>query len=387
VASPQTARRKRKTPLTLEDGVHAALIGAAILFAVSLIAFAVFVVAPSLSSAGFAPLPVTEPDRAAPPVAAPRQGLREAAPPPGTENGGMVTIAPPTVARPPVAAPHEGPQSDAAPSEGTENRSVVTGTPPSPLLAAPLPATPTVEMPAMATPPRDREQPVPGGRKTLAIVIDDAGNNLAELEPFLQFPGPLTIAVLPGLRWSVEAARRIRAAGKEVILHQPMEALGGEEPGPGAIFAHMESAEIRRIINKNLDEIGPAAGLNNHQGSRVTEDAAAMETVLAVCRERGIYFLDSRTTAGTAAPAAARRLAMEIGERDIFLDNVQDRAVMADFLREGALRAERRGSAVMIGHTWSPALAGLLAESYAELRKQGYVFATVSALLAEKGAR
>jgi polysaccharide deacetylase 2 family uncharacterized protein YibQ len=212
-------------------------------------------------------------------------------------------------------------------------------------------------------------------------VIDDAGNNLRELEPFLGVPGPLTIAVLPGLPHSVEAAQRIRAAGKEVFLHQPMEALGGQNPGPGAIYAGMSQEEIRRIIEGNLDEIGPVTGLNNHQGSRITEDAEIMAIVLAICRERGIVFLDSRTTADTAAPQAARRMGMAIGERDVFLDNVQEREAMVQSLNQGLERALARGAAVMIGHTWSPELAPLLTERYPELIRRGYSISTMSQMM------
>jgi polysaccharide deacetylase 2 family uncharacterized protein YibQ len=212
-------------------------------------------------------------------------------------------------------------------------------------------------------------------------MIDDAGNNLRELEPFLKFPGPLTIAVLPGLPHSAEAARRIRAAGKEVFLHQPMEALGGQEPGPGAIYATMSADEIRAALRRNVAELGPIAGMNNHQGSKITSNFAAMETVLAFCRDQGLYFLDSRTTAETAAPAAAQRLGMKIGERNIFIDNEQDRASMLRYIGDGVKRAEQNGSAVMIGHAWSPQLAALLAELYPGLERQGYSFTTASALI------
>jgi polysaccharide deacetylase 2 family uncharacterized protein YibQ len=219
---------------------------------------------------------------------------------------------------------------------------------------------------------------------TAAFVIDDAGNNLRELEPFLHFPGPLTIAVLPGLPHSAEAARRIRAAGKELFLHQPMEALGGQDPGPGALYAGMDAGEIRRVIERNLAEIGPVAGMNNHQGSKVTMDRDAMETILALCRERGIYFLDSRTTAETAAPEAARRLGMKIGERDVFIDNVQDRASFRKYIEDGLLRAGRKGTAVMIGHTWSGELAATMTELYDEIIGRGYVLTTASRLAAEE---
>jgi polysaccharide deacetylase 2 family uncharacterized protein YibQ len=216
------------------------------------------------------------------------------------------------------------------------------------------------------------------------FVIDDAGNNLRELEPFLRLPGPLTIAVLPGLPYSAEAARRIRAAGKEVFLHQPMEAIGGQNPGPGAVYSGMTGAEIRAVLARNVAEIGPVAGMNNHQGSKITMDETAMEAVLAFCREHGIYFLDSRTTAETAAPAAARRLGIKIGERDVFIDNVQEKASMIRYIEDGLRKADQKGAAVMIGHTWSSELAATLEEFYPDLVEQGYSLSTISRFMTEK---
>jgi len=244
--------------------------------------------------------------------------------------------------------------------------------------------TPVVKTPVVSTakPAAIPEPPPkPKYQGTLVFIIDDAGNNLQELEPFLRFPGPLTIAVLPGLPHSAEAARRIRAAGKEVFLHQPMEAIGGQAPGPGAIYTGMTDAEIVALLRQNVAEIGPIAGMNNHQGSKITTDQQAMETVLAFCRDQGIYFLDSRTTAETAVPAAARNLGVKIGERNIFIDNEQNRASMNRYIESGLTLATQKGSAVMIGHTWSPELAPLLAELYQTLTAQGYTFATASSLI------
>jgi len=232
---------------------------------------------------------------------------------------------------------------------------------------------------AAAAPPE--LPPKPARQGTLVFMIDDAGNNLKELEPFLRFPGPLTIAVLPGLPHSAEAARRIRAAGKEVFLHQPMEAIGGQDPGPGAIYTGMNAAEITAILKQNIAEVGPVAGMNNHQGSQVTMDQQAMETVLAFCREQGICFLDSRTTAQTAVPAAARNMGIKIGERNIFIDNEQNRPSMNHYIESGLAVASQKGSAVMIGHTWSPELAPLLAELYQNIIAHGYVLTTASALI------
>jgi len=235
---------------------------------------------------------------------------------------------------------------------------------------------------AASSPQRPPERPVEK-LGTLVFVIDDAGNNLRELEPFLRIPGPLTIAVLPGLPNSAEAARRIRAAGKEVFLHQPMEAIGAQDPGPGAIYSGMNAAEIKTILARNTAEIGPIAGINNHQGSKITMDTEAMRTILAFCAENGIHFLDSRTTADTVAPIVAKQIGMKIGERNVFLDNEQSRESMQSCISNGLERSQKTGSAVMIGHTWSPELAPLLAEQFPLLTKQGYTIKTASDIISK----
>ncbi|MDR0402857.1 MAG: divergent polysaccharide deacetylase family protein [Treponema sp.] len=221
----------------------------------------------------------------------------------------------------------------------------------------------------------------PERRGILVFVIDDAGNNLKELDPFLAFPGPLTIAVLPGLPYSAEAARRIRNAEKEVFLHQPMEPLGGQNPGPGAIMAGMDDEQVRRILGKNFDELRPVAGINNHEGSRVTMDPDIMRTVLEFCWENRVHFLDSRTTADTAAPGVASDMGFAIARRDVFLDNEQDRDSIIAAIEQGCGKAERDGLAVMIGHTWSPRLAPILTEMYPGLVKKGFFLTTVSGIL------
>jgi len=237
-------------------------------------------------------------------------------------------------------------------------------------------AQPTRNVPSSAPPERNVKS-----LGNLVFFIDDAGNNLRELEPFLSLPGPLTIAVLPGLPHSAEAARRIRASGKEVFLHQPMEAIGAQNPGPGAIYSGMSAEEIRSILRRNIAEVGPVVGINNHQGSRITMDRDAMETILSFCAENNLLFLDSRTTADTVAPFIASRLGIKIGERDVFIDNEQDRESMLSYITGGLSRAQRNGKAVMIGHTWSPALAPLLNEQFVLLTRQGYTLKTASDII------
>ena len=222
-------------------------------------------------------------------------------------------------------------------------------------------------------------------RGTIIFVFDDAGHNIKQLEPFLKLPFPCTIAVLPGLQYSGEAARRARAAGKEVLLHQPMQAINlSMDPGPGAIRKGMTPEQIKALVRKNLAEVGPVVGLNNHEGSLMTADRAAMGAVLAVVREKGIYFLDSRTNATTVAPTIARETNMTIWERAVFLDNSQDRSSIIEAVNSGMKIAERKGAAIMIGHIWSNDLAEILTGMYPELVSQGFSLSTIAQIATDK---
>jgi polysaccharide deacetylase 2 family uncharacterized protein YibQ len=143
----------------------------------------------------------------------------------------------------------------------------------------------------------------------------------------------------------------------------------------------MTPAQIRAIVEKNLAEVGPVAGMNNHEGSRVTMDTPIMENVLELCREKRINFLDSKTIADTASPAISRKMGFPIAQRDVFLDNEQDRESIIRYIEEGCKKAETNGYAIMIGHAWSPKLAGILTELYPGLIRRGYYLTTVSRIL------
>ena len=224
--------------------------------------------------------------------------------------------------------------------------------------------------------------PVSKNNAVLVVVLDDGGQNLSHLQPFLDLTMPLDIAVLPGLQYSVESAKRVRNSGKELMLHQPMQALNlNVNPGPNAITPEMHTYDIEQLVRKNISEIGPVAGLNNHEGSLITESASKIGAVLDVCSEENIFFLDSRTTVATKAPQAALERGIHIWERDIFLDNTQIREDIISQIVQATKIANRDGYAIMIGHVWSSSnLAKILSEMYVSLSKKGYRFSTVGGL-------
>lgn len=236
-----------------------------------------------------------------------------------------------------------------------------------------------------------KDYTIPAARPgaTLVFVLDDGGQNLSDLQHYLNLPFPVAVAVLPQLSHSVEAARRVRASGRhELLLHQPMQAIKlSVDPGPGAITPTMTTTEIDAIVRKNLLEIGPVAGMNNHEGSLITESKVKVGKVIEICQKQGIFFLDSRTTSATAAPQAALELGAKIWERDVFLDNTQKRADILEQIQRGLAVANKRGYAIMIGHVWSGSnLAQIMQELYPVLKAQGYSFSTVGGLYENFGS-
>lgn len=250
---------------------------------------------------------------------------------------------------------------------------------------------------ASLVPPREQEtiqQNIPKNRfglppaakgATLVIVIDDAGRSVENTKRYASLPFPITIAVLPKLPNSRSCADAVRMAGKEVILHQPMQSTNlNLDPGPGKITADMSTYEIAQIVKQNLLELGPGVkGMNNHEGSLITSNVIKIGAVLEVCNEMGVYFLDSRTTAQTQAPQAALERDMHIFEKaGPYLDNDIDRAKMLERMRESLAYANRHGRAIVIGHVDKSVkiLPDLLAEMYPEIKAAGYRLATPSML-------
>lgn len=219
---------------------------------------------------------------------------------------------------------------------------------------------------------------------TIVFIIDDGGHNLEKLKRYTALPFPITVAVLPGVAETKECAAQVVQDGKELMLHQPMQAENlSVNPGPCAITPDMSLGEIKDLIRKNLSELGSGVkGLNNHEGSLITEDEVRIGAVLDAVQECGVYFIDSRTTAETKAEYAAAIRGMTIRHRDIFIDNIIDKKEMAAQICHGLALANKNGTAIMIGHVDKSAdvLPDLLLDMYPHIIQKGYRIAVPSML-------
>lgn len=214
----------------------------------------------------------------------------------------------------------------------------------------------------------------------VALVIDDLGGRMEDLQPLVGLGVPITYAVLPFEEQTQPVLAELRKRRAEIILHLPMQPKNSEDPGPGALVTGMSDDELRDGTEAALRAVPGVVGVNNHMGSRMSEDARSMTTVLEVISRRGLFFLDSRTSAGSIGYRTARSLGIPAAERQVFLDRDPDpEAIRTQFRRLLDLSRER-GAAVAIGHPL-PETLQVLTEEVPKARAEGYDFVPVSYLL------
>jgi hypothetical protein len=206
----------------------------------------------------------------------------------------------------------------------------------------------------------------------VAIVIDDFGQNTEIAKKFLLLPFPVAFSILPYQQHSREIAEIVHSHGKEVLLHCPMEPIGYPkvDPGRGALLLSMSDDTIRRNIKNILDDSPYISGVNNHMGSRMTENAAAMKTVLEEIGRRGLFFIDSCTSPRSIACQVARDLKIPSRKRDIFLDHDGSPDSVRLQVQRLIRKARIEGSALAIGHPREATL-NVLREATEQFSAQG----------------
>lgn len=193
----------------------------------------------------------------------------------------------------------------------------------------------------------------------LAIIIDDIGYNLALSERAARLPGQFTLAVLPFTPHGNQVAHLADERGKELMLHLPMSNLKDMPLGRGGLTTGMARETLQNTLRADLVSLPLVRGVNNHMGSKLTQDAQAMGWVMSELAARKLYFIDSRTSPLTQAQRAAEQSGVPSTKRDVFLDDVIEPGAIRRQLDLALQLARKQGSAVAIGHPY-PATLQLL---------------------------
>lgn len=219
-------------------------------------------------------------------------------------------------------------------------------------------------------------------RGVIALIIDDFGYRNDHISNgFLELPGKLTYAIIPGHLHSQLFSKKAYDAGYEVIVHMPMENIGktyGEEEY--VLMSYFQDDEIKSRINKAFENLPEAIGLNNHQGSRGTADARVMTLLSKEIKVKKKFFIDSRTASNSLAEATMRKYGVPTNKRDVFLDNELDEEKIKIQLLKLAEVSEKKGIAIGIGHV-KPQTLNVLAREIPDLQSKGFRFEFVSNLV------
>jgi uncharacterized protein len=214
---------------------------------------------------------------------------------------------------------------------------------------------------------------------TIAIIIDDMGNQYENGAKLVALPYPLTLSFLPKRPFTQELSAQALAAGKELMLHAPMENSHGLRLGYGGLTTGMNQAQIRQVLNDMLNDVPHIRGVNNHMGSLLTQQAEVMGWIMDELRQHPFYFVDSRTSAATVAHRIALEHQVPSLNRDVFLDHEPTRDYFDTQFKRLLDLARKNGTAIAIAHPHDLSVR-YLETVLPTLDEKGIRIATVSAL-------
>jgi polysaccharide deacetylase 2 family uncharacterized protein YibQ len=227
--------------------------------------------------------------------------------------------------------------------------------------------------------PRSEQTPAKG---RLAIIIDDMGSSVEEARSLANIGVPLTFSIIPGLRNYREVASFAASNGIETMIHIPMQSKGWPQRRleTNGLLLSMDDAAVTSRLEEFVREIPNAVGANNHMGSEYTEYEEKMRVVLGVLKSRGLFFIDSMTSAKTTGLRVAREMGIRSERRNVFLDNEQNQVYIQGQLNQAVLVARKTGAGIAICHP-HPATIKALALLLPGLGKQGITLVPASRLV------
>jgi len=242
---------------------------------------------------------------------------------------------------------------------------------PARMVQQPVPATPVSQQPEVAfedfrsipeapaalsdVPPSSsaKAPPLPQVQAGISLVLDDVGYDLPALKRILKLPIEVAIAIIPDAPHAREAAEMAHRAGQMVMLHLPMEPdtpKYRDAMTDAFLRVGMNEEQLRATFLHDLEQVPYVQGVNNHMGSHLTRLEAPMRAVMQLCRERGLFFIDSRTAGDSVAAKTAAEAGVDWAARQVFLDNQLDEASLRKSWNKALACASKGHTCVVIAH-------------------------------------
>ena len=219
---------------------------------------------------------------------------------------------------------------------------------------------------------------------SISIIIDDLGYKLKEDVRALSLPGPVAYAILPHAPHTQKMVSIASQNGKEILLHQPMQALENNDLlGPGALTLNMTQREFTQTLEININAVQNIIGINNHMGSLLTRHPGHMQWLMNIIKKNEYIYVDSLTSADSVAKKIAEENKISFLSRDIFLDNKKDLEYITNKFIELVAIAKKEGSALAIGHPHSNTIE-ILSRFLKDIDKYGVKLIGIKSLIKKR---
>jgi polysaccharide deacetylase 2 family uncharacterized protein YibQ len=226
-------------------------------------------------------------------------------------------------------------------------------------------------------------------RPRIAIVIGELGLSRAPTGAAIaELPAAVTLAFVPYAKDVQYMVREARGRGHEVLIHLPMEPIDypSSDPGPKALLTSLGAGENIKRLNWVMAQASGYVGLMGAMGSKFTASAEHMQPIIEAVKSRGLLYLDSRTSARSAAAQIARAVDLPFAFNDRFLDASPVAPDIDKELKELERLAQASGAALGIGSAYPVTIERI--KAWADgLNSRGFVLAPVSALANRQGGR
>ncbi len=209
----------------------------------------------------------------------------------------------------------------------------------------------------------------PNGKKPrISIIVDDVGLSKKYVDQLVKLSPNITFAIMPNRPNSIYAAKKARERGIDVILHQPMEpkassGYNADDAGEGVLLVGQSKDKILSQLNFNLESVPNVIGVNNHMGSKFTENEELMRLVMLNLKNKGLFWVDSLTTSKSVGYSIAKDEGVKTAKRDVFLDNkTKGKSYVKSQLKKLISKAEKNGYAIGICHPYPQTIEALSEE-------------------------
>ena len=221
--------------------------------------------------------------------------------------------------------------------------------------------------------------------KFASIIIDDLGNSYEHGQAIIDFPAPITLAILPQTQFASQLATQAHFSNKEVMLHLPLQSVEHHKSSPGTLKLHMTRQQFTQQLQQNLASVPYISGINTHMGSLLTQHPGHMDWLMAeISSLDNIFFIDSRTSNKSVVSETATNYQIPNLVRDVFLDpDFKPETIRRQFDQFIAI-SKKQGYAIAIAHPHPTTLA-FLKQNLAKLAENGIELVSVSKLLELRG--